>query len=111
MLFLLPVLLVLGASAGVVPRGAGGHAGPLPVSGWSASSEPSMHDDRHDWLRLSVAVRHVQAAPHPDTWWVTCGRVTGRCALRGRSPLDASGGAPPATAVPTPRSSRAPPLG
>ncbi|MFD7660881.1 hypothetical protein ACFV4N_43505, partial [Actinosynnema sp. NPDC059797] len=95
------------------PERVDGHAGPPPVvvAGWSASSEPSMHDDRHDWLRSSVAVRHLPATAHPDTWWVVCGRVTGRCALRGRTPLDAVGGIRPATAVPTSRSSRAPPLG
>ncbi|MFC6093527.1 hypothetical protein [Saccharothrix lopnurensis] len=110
-LLLTALLVLLGISAGVAPGAPSGHPGhpPVRVTGWSASSEPSMHDDRHDWLRLSAPARYAQAASHPDTWWVLCGRVTGRCALRGRPPLDEPRRTGTATAEPSPRSSRAPP--
>ncbi|MDU0294711.1 hypothetical protein [Saccharothrix longispora] len=106
-LLLVSLLILLGTTTGVA-QGTAGATHPAPFNGWSVSDEPSMHDDRHDWLRQAAA-RHVPATAHPDTWWVLCRRATARCALRGRSPADAAGSARPPVAVSTPPSTRAPP--
>ncbi|MDR6594013.1 hypothetical protein J2S66_002397 [Saccharothrix longispora] len=108
-LLLVSLLVLVGVTAGVAQgtAGAAGATHPVLFHGWSVSDEPSMHDDRRDWLRS--AARHAPATAHPDTWWVPCRRATARCALRGRSPADVAGSARPPVAVSTPPSTRAPP--
>ncbi|MFI9012058.1 hypothetical protein ACIGNX_32945 [Actinosynnema sp. NPDC053489] len=115
---LLAVLLALGVPIGVASSGPASTGpastgpadrAPVAVSGWSLSPEPSMHDDRHDWLRLTVTARHVPASPYPDTWWIACQPAPGLSVPGGRPGPDVAGTGSAATAVPTARSCRAPP--
>ncbi len=78
--------------------------------GESVSPSPSMNDDLHDWLRLSMAARCVPAAAAPETWWAAHPHGTGGCVRPGRFSVGEVGGTGVAAAEPTPRSSRAPPF-
>jgi len=116
-LLLALLLVLLGVSAAVAPGSGGGASAPLhgplhgpPVLGESTSAAPSMNDDLHDWLRVSVGVRSASTTTLVETWWVVCPCATVERALRGRSSLGLVGAAGAAAAEPTPRSSRAPPV-
>ncbi|MER5262714.1 hypothetical protein ABTZ99_11610 [Actinosynnema sp. NPDC002837] len=78
--------------------------------GESVSVAPSMNDDLHDWLRLSMAARCAPATAVPETWWAVCPRATGGCASQGRWIFGEVGGTGTVNAEPTPQSSRAPPF-
>lgn len=115
---LLAVLLVLlGGTAAVAP---GSNAGdryaeqhPVWVMGEAVSAAPSMrHDleDFQDWLRLSVGTLRAPATALPDTWWAVCTRAAVGYPPPGRLLLGEVSSPAMATAVPTPRSSRAPPV-
>ncbi|MEV0677347.1 hypothetical protein AB0I60_12595 [Actinosynnema sp. NPDC050436] len=107
-LVLAALLMLLGIASGTASGQAGGHA--APPAGGSASSAPSMHDDRHDWLRVSLAVRHSPAEAQPDTWWAVCPWARGGPPERRWSlPAGPCSSARTATA-PVPWSSRAPPV-
>ncbi|XVS61615.1 hypothetical protein ACQPYE_25355 [Actinosynnema sp. CA-299493] len=115
-LLLALLLVLLGVSAGVAPDTDGGTAGPRPqpwhgasLLGESASAAPSMNDDLHDWLRLSMAARSAPNTAVPETWWAAHPRAAGAGARPGPLPggeVDRTG---TGAGEPTPRSSRAPP--
>ncbi|QFZ18831.1 hypothetical protein [Saccharothrix syringae] len=116
---LLPALLLvlLGVSAVVAPDG-GGYAlryqasqQRLPLLGESASAAPSVNDDLHDWLRLSLAARQAPTADVPQTWWAVLGQVVDEHGGPGRPPVGVVGGRGIAAAGWTAWSSRGPPLG
>lgn len=107
------LLVLLGMSAAVAPRGGDGHAAQATqhrVVGDSVSTAPSVRDDLHDWLRISGVARPVLATAPPDTSWAVCPRAADGGAPRGWSLVGEVGGAGVATAITTSRSSRAPPV-
>lgn len=104
LLALLLVLLGVGATAG--PTGEGRASGIWE----STSTAPTMHDDIQHRVRLFTVARQAQATPQPDTWWAVRPRAIGGSAPRGSSSIGDAGGTGMATAMSTPRSSRAPPL-
>lgn len=115
---LLPALLLvlLGVGAVVAPHVAEGYAARYPVSdqpvlGESTSAAPSMNDDLHDWLRLSLAARQVPAADLTHTWWAVLGRTGDAHVAPGRPAVGEVGGEGTAAAERTPWTSRAPPRG
>ncbi|QQQ74052.1 hypothetical protein IOD16_22800 [Saccharothrix sp. 6-C] len=115
-LLLALLLVLLGVSAGVAPNTDGGTAGPPPrprpgaaVLGESASASPSMSDDLHDWLRLSMAARSAPNTAVPETWWAAHSPVPGARTRPGpptAREVDRTG---TGAGEPTPQSSRAPP--
>jgi hypothetical protein len=110
---LLAVLLVLlGVSAVVAPGTGDGYAGlhRVSVAGESVSPAPSMHDDLQDRLRLSAGTLRAPVTALPETWWATCPRAAGECAMQGRLPIGEVDSTAMAAATPTPQSSRAPPF-
>ncbi|MGW4115508.1 hypothetical protein ACWEFJ_31925 [Actinosynnema sp. NPDC004786] len=115
---LLPALLLvlLGVGVVVAPHVADGYAAPYPVSdrpvlGESASAAPSVDDDLHDWLRLSLAARQAPAADLAHTWWAVLGRTGDAHVAPGRPVVGTVGGEGKAAAERTPWTSRAPPRG
>jgi hypothetical protein len=106
-LLLALLLVLLGVSTGAGNEYTGPHR-PSVISE-SASATPSMHDDLHDWLRLSMTARHAPTTALPTTCWAVCARATDECALPERSLIGEVSDTGMAAEAATPRSSRAPP--
>jgi hypothetical protein len=105
------LLVLLGVGTAVAPSTGDGYAVQhrAPVIGESVSAAPSMNDDLHDWLRLSMAARQAPAVDVSDTWWALRKRTTDGYDGPGRRVIGAVGDTGMAAAEPTARSSRAPP--
>lgn len=100
---LLAVLLVLlGTSTAVAPSPGG--FGTVA----SVSSASPVHQELHDWLRLSGVARH--AVSTPDGWWAVYSRAVDANAPLGSAPLGAAGRTHAIATAQTSQSSRAPPV-
>jgi len=101
-LLLAVVLVLLGTSTAIAP------APGEPGAGATLSSASPVHQELHDWLRLSGVARH--AVSTPDGWWAVHTRAVDTHPPLVVSSLGAASRADAVTTTPTSQSSRAPPV-